>query len=133
MIFIKSLLKLNVFTILCLHKIIQSVKVYIFTGYRESAFAYAISSAGVAHSVARACSQGRLISCGCDPSSYRQRDKKSSKINNAALWKWRGCSHNLHFGFEFSKMFLDSREKAGDIHSKISLHNNQAGRLVSFF
>lgn len=102
-----------------------------FSGYRESAFAYAISSAGVAHSVARACSQGRLLSCGCDPSSYRQRDKKSPKITNSALWKWGGCSHNLHFGIEFSKMFLDSREKAGDIHSRISLHNNQAGRLVS--
>lgn len=46
-------------------------------------------------------------------------------------WKWGGCSHNMDFGVEFSKLFLDCREKAGDIQSKIHLHNNQAGRMVS--
>lgn len=36
----------------------------------------------------------------------------------------------MDFGIQFSEMFLDSREKAGDIQSKINLHNNHAGRLV---
>ncbi|KAK6623688.1 hypothetical protein RUM43_009540 [Polyplax serrata] len=133
------------------------------SGYRETAFAYAISSAGVAHSVARACSSGKLITCGCDPSSYRQRglhklrenQKRNSKSHkykgllrdeaarneedprrpleekNLNKWKWSGCSHNLDFGVEFSQTFLDLREKAGDIQSRINLHNNEAGRLVS--
>lgn len=38
------------------------------SGYRESSFVYAISAAGVTYSVAKACSQGRLVSCGCDSS-----------------------------------------------------------------
>lgn len=46
-------------------------------GYKESAFAYAISAAGVTYSIARACSQGRLISCGCDPHSNRKGFPKS--------------------------------------------------------
>lgn len=129
-------------------------------GYRETAFAYAISAAGVAHSVARACSSGKLIACGCDPSSYRQRGhslkekllrdnkrpknsksskytdlsedeaKKLAKRKSANRWKWGGCSHNLDFGVEFSQSFLDLREKAGDLQSRINLHNNEAGRLA---
>lgn len=30
---------------------------------------YAISAAGVTYSIAKACSQGRLMSCGCDTSA----------------------------------------------------------------
>ncbi|XP_075151230.1 wnt oncogene analog 10 [Haematobia irritans] len=129
-------------------------------GYRESAFAFAISAAGVAHSVARACSQGRLMSCGCDPSVNRKTlnknlrqsldkekkqflqyletnqilnpedEKKYERSKIASRWKWGGCSHNMDFGVEFSKLFLDCREKAGDIQSKINLHNNHAGRIA---
>lgn len=134
---------------------------FLFIGYRESAFAFAISAAGVAHSVARACSQGRLISCGCDPSVNRKSlnknlrqslekekklflqyletnqiltpedERKYERAKIASRWKWGGCSHNMDFGVEFSKLFLDCREKAGDIQSKINLHNNHAGRVVS--
>lgn len=95
-------------------------------GYRESAFSYAISAAGVAHSVARACSLGRLVACGCEP-----RSDTRTKLSSRNRWKWGGCSHNLDFGVQFSKKFLDSREKGeGDIQSRINLHNNEAGRLA---
>ncbi|GLG97882.1 Protein Wnt-1 [Gryllus bimaculatus] len=48
----------------------------------------------------------------------------------AAAWKWGGCSHNMDYGLKFSKMFLDSRERAGDMQARVNLHNNQAGRLA---
>ncbi|PNF39863.1 Protein Wnt-10b [Cryptotermes secundus] len=67
---------------------------------------------------------GKLVACGCDPASYRAAGR------HRPGWKWGGCSHNLDFGIDFSKSFLDSREKAGDIQSRINLHNNQAGRLA---
>ncbi|XP_031623302.1 protein Wnt-10a [Contarinia nasturtii] len=125
-------------------------------GYKESAFAYAISAAGTVQSIARSCSQGRLISCGCDPSvnrkgltkslrKYLELDKQhffqtiDNRIINAAptprlkasnQWKWGGCSADMNFGIEFSELFLDSLEKAGDIQSKINLHNNHVGRMA---
>lgn len=51
-----------------------------------------------------------------------------SKATNS--WKWGGCSHNMNFGIEFSELFLDALEKAGDVQSKINLHNNRVGRMV---
>ena len=38
------------------------------SGTREMAFVHAISSAGVAHALTRACSSGELENCGCDRS-----------------------------------------------------------------
>lgn len=157
-----------------------------FIGYREEAFINAILAAGVAHAIARACSQGRLLSCDCDSnlnehflmsSIYISNNSKISKnynnfnllkvsnnsfnINKRGLflqylktkkertpsknhnqrkllkakivnrWKWGGCFHNLDFGVEYSRLFLDCQETAGDLQSRINLHNNQAGRLVS--
>lgn len=105
----------------------QKSNVLLQRGYRETAFAYAISAAGVAHNVARACSMGLLISCGCDSTTYK--DKTPAKARGTD-WKWGGCSHNLEYGMDFSRQFLDTKEKAGDIQSTVNLHNNQAGRLA---
>lgn len=73
---------------------------------------------------------GQLISCGCDSTTYK--DKKTpTKAARGIHWKWGGCSHNLEYGMDFSRQFLDTNEKGGDIQSTVNLHNNQAGRLVN--
>ncbi|KAJ8920817.1 hypothetical protein NQ315_004958, partial [Exocentrus adspersus] len=100
--------------------------------YKETAFAHAIASASVAISIARGCSSGTLLNCGCDSKTYKMRKPRSmSRSMFQTSWKWGGCSHNLHYGTKFSKLFLDSRERAEDIHSKINLHNNQVGRMTN--
>lgn len=71
------------------------------------------------------------MNCGCDSKIYKIRKPRSTV--SRTKWKWGGCSHNLRYGIKFSKLFLDSRERAEDMQSKINLHNNQVGRIVSTY
>ena len=64
---------------------------------------------------------GKLESCGCQP----HLDHKTN------TWKWKSCNHNVEFGHNFARKFLDFKEGAKDLHSHMNLHNNRAGRLVS--
>ena len=76
------------------------------------------------------CSAGKLgRRCGCD-------QKNNGKMSKEG-WKWAGCSDDINFGIEFSKTFVDARERGrkGEDPSRISmnLHNNNAGRRVSCY
>lgn len=86
---------------------------------RESAFVYAISSAGVVHEVTRACSRGELPDCSCD---------KNKKGKSRKGFEWGGCSDNIAYGVKFAKLFVDSREQERDARAKMNLHNNFIGR-----
>ncbi|CAO2589619.1 Protein Wnt-4, partial [Lemmus lemmus] len=93
-------------------------------GTREAAFVYAISSAGVAFAVTRACSSGELEKCGCDRT-----------VHGYALrtpgFQWSGCSDNIAYGVAFSQSFVDVRERskgASSSRALMNLHNNEAGR-----
>ncbi|XP_068718673.1 protein Wnt-2-like [Montipora capricornis] len=88
---------------------------------RESAFVYAISSAGVVHEVTRACRRGELRHCyECDTSP--------GFVNNNDSYQWNGCGDHLAYGTKFAKLFVDSLEKGRDARAKINLHNNRLGR-----
>lgn len=50
----------------------------------------------------------------------------------AQVWKWGGCSADIGFGMKFARKFLDAREIEGDARTQMNLHNNRAGRKVSF-
>ncbi|KAF3860437.1 hypothetical protein F7725_000692 [Dissostichus mawsoni] len=89
-------------------------------GCRETAFIFAITSAGVTHAVARSCSEGAIESCTCD---YRRRGPGGPD------WHWGGCSDNVDFGRMFSREFVDSSERGRDLRYLTNLHNNEAGRM----
>ncbi|XP_015753686.1 PREDICTED: protein Wnt-10a-like [Acropora digitifera] len=89
-------------------------------GFRETAFVYAIISAGMAQAIATSCRMGKLASCGCD----------ETIIGEGRGWIWGGCSDNAIYASKFAGRFMDSREKSRDIKSQMNLHNNQAGRLA---
>lgn len=94
----------------------------VFLGNRETAFIYAITSAAVTHSVARACAEGSIYSCSCDYNLKQPSGKD---------WEWGGCSDNAKFGHKFSRKFVDVLEKGRDFRYMMNLHNNEAGRVVS--
>uniref|UniRef100_A0AAY4ELZ3 Protein Wnt n=1 Tax=Denticeps clupeoides TaxID=299321 RepID=A0AAY4ELZ3_9TELE len=54
-------------------------------GFRESAFSQALLAAGVAHSVATACSMGKLRGCGCGAKRRLDDDKIRLKLTQLQL------------------------------------------------
>ncbi|XP_023224165.1 protein Wnt-2b-like isoform X2 [Centruroides sculpturatus] len=92
-------------------------------GSRESAFVYAISSAGVVHSITRSCSNGDLTNCECDPT------KVGVQYDVGGKFTWGGCSDYIKYGMKFARKFVDARErKQRDARALMNLHNNRAGR-----
>ncbi|XP_052080014.1 protein Wnt-1-like isoform X2 [Mytilus californianus] len=90
-------------------------------GCRETSFIYAITTAAVTHSIARACADGSILTCNCD---YSMREPPAK-----ADWDWGGCSDNAKFGHKFSRKFVDVLEKGKDFRYMLNLHNNEAGRV----
>lgn len=98
----------------------------LFLGSREAAFVYAISSAGMVYTLARACSQGELENCSCDPG------KKGSSRDAKGSFDWGGCSDHVDHAIKFTQVFIDAKErKERDARALMNLHNNRAGRKVT--
>lgn len=98
----------------------------IILGTKESAYIHALTSAGIAYAITKACSTGRLRSCGCD---LTMREKNT----NGSI-RWSGCSDNVLFGTELARKFVNLRErKVTNRVGLINLHNNHFGIRVKCF
>ncbi|OXA45577.1 Protein Wnt-16 [Folsomia candida] len=95
-------------------------------GSKETAFIYAVTSAGVVHAITQSCSSGALNECSCDLSKQGRTTPEG--------WKWGGCSDNMKFGIQFSRKFVDAPDKTKleyapkNVQNLMNLHNNEAGR-----
>ena len=92
------------------------------SGFKETAFMYSVSSAGLVHSFARACSRGQLDRCSCDDSFHPSKNKET--------WRWGGCGDNIQFARKFTKKFLRS-QKSQDLRALVDKHNTNVGVMVS--
>ncbi|XP_045178762.2 protein Wnt-9a-like [Mercenaria mercenaria] len=91
-------------------------------GFKETSFLYAISSASLVHTFARACSRGTIDRCTCD---------ESKNLQNREAWLWGGCGDNIKFGLKFSRRFLRAgKRREKDIRARVDQHNIRLGRKV---
>ncbi|KAJ8960826.1 hypothetical protein NQ318_020122 [Aromia moschata] len=86
---------------------------------REQAYVYAISSAALTFTMARACSSGALHHCTCA-------GKPNTPTNGA--FQWGGCSDNVKWGAQFAKRFIDNAEKYSLERSRTKLRKRASGR-----
>uniref|UniRef100_A0A4W4GR78 Protein Wnt n=1 Tax=Electrophorus electricus TaxID=8005 RepID=A0A4W4GR78_ELEEL len=89
-------------------------------GFKETAFLYAISSAGLTHAIAKACSAGRMERCTCD---------EAPDLENRKAWQWGGCGDNLKYSNKFVKDFLGKRSNK-DLRARVDMHNSNVGMKV---
>ncbi|XP_039267974.2 protein Wnt-3a-like isoform X1 [Styela clava] len=97
------------------------------TASREAAFVHAITTAGIAYAVTKACSAGRLSLCGCNPTTQNLPVELERQLENRN-WRWGGCNDHIDYGIKISQDFVDAQVRVTSARSLMNKHNNEAGR-----
>ncbi|KAH7710020.1 wnt family protein [Aphelenchoides avenae] len=89
-------------------------------GTKETAYLWAMSSAGAAWGIATACAQGWLdgIDCKCVASNAR----------TGAKWEWNGCPEGLTYAMKESRKLLTRTERTRPAFKALERHNQRVGR-----
>uniref|UniRef100_A0A452UJQ2 Protein Wnt n=1 Tax=Ursus maritimus TaxID=29073 RepID=A0A452UJQ2_URSMA len=87
-------------------------------GFKETAFLYAVSSAALTHTLARACSAGRMERCTCDD---------SPGLESRQAWQWGVCGDNLKYSTKFLSHFLGPKRGSKDLRARADAHNTHVG------
>lgn len=91
-------------------------------GFKETAFLFAVSSAALTHTLARACSAGRMERCTCDD---------SPGLESRQAWQWGVCGDNLKYSTKFLSNFLGPKRGSKDLRARADAHNTHVGIKVS--
>lgn len=91
-------------------------------GFKETAFLYAVSAAALTHTLARACSAGRMERCTCDD---------SPGLESRQAWQWGVCGDNLKYSTKFLNNFLGPKRGSKDLRARTDAHNTHVGIKVS--
>ena len=108
---------------------------YIFfcLGCRETAFVYAITSAGLTYEMIRACSKGKVRGCYNRCFTPENINPKLTRLMNSTHSKNEACDDNIRFGLKVWRQFVLNGEKASDIRARFNIRNNQVGLQVTKF
>jgi len=116
-------------------------------GYKETAFSFALASAGVTHAVALACGLNMISTCECltnqkMTAAQRKNFHKKHRGNHASEVQPLNettnerlpnyCDHNINYGIDFAAQFLDTKHKYhhDDAIGTMRWHNNRVGRMA---
>ena len=81
-----------------------------------------MSAAALTHTLARACSAGRMERCTCDD---------SPGLESRQAWQWGVCGDNLKYSTKFLNNFLGPKRGSKDLRARADAHNTHVGIKVS--
>eukprot|EP00794_Sanderia_malayensis_P017565 gene17565-19317_t len=114
----------------------QALEAIMTYGYRETAYLYAIQSAGIAHSITVACHLGLFANCRCISKKKRRQRKlaKHEKRNlhyNGNIFDWSDycLDRAISYGKGMSRKVM-SNNQVRDVKAIVDRHNKESGRLA---